>query len=227
MEVVCTSLFVHGKPWTRKNAKTAITNVLTLFCDILLHINLLTQVFLQKLENAHRIQCGRLYVLRTVGLLALPLVCHLVGITNGNHPTRKAFIEHGGKPFSCDCMWFTCIFIVDMTNTRSCCSHPACFIVSKFCGSCEENIPCRTQQTLSLIWPFPARAQRLHETFLVCPEQILMHNLPLGLQSVGYFLLPQVQLGNKRFLHWSNQTPQDISRKVSDFELHRSESHEP
>ena len=141
MEVVCTSLFVHGKPWTRKNAKTAITNVLTLFCDILLHINLLTQVFLQKLENAHRIQCGRLYVLRTVGLLALPLVCHLVGITNSNHPTRKAFIEHGGKPFSCDCMWSTCIFIVDMTNTRSCCSHPACFIVSKFLALVKKISP--------------------------------------------------------------------------------------
>ena len=146
-------------------------------------------------------------VLGTVELLALPLVCHLVGITNGSHPTHKAFIEHGGKPFSCDYMWFTCIFIFDMTNTRSCCSHPACVIVSKFCVrhslQGEEENPLHDAANSFRDMAFPRSSSEIaYETFLVCPEQILMHNLPLGLQSVGYFLLPQFQLrAAKDFLH--------------------------
>ena len=61
------------------------------------------------------------HAIRKVELLPARLVCHLVGITNGGHLMR-AFIEHSGKTF--DCMSLTCIFIADITNTRSCCSHP-------------------------------------------------------------------------------------------------------
>ena len=51
-----------------------------------------------------------------------------------------------------------------------------------------------------------------------------MDHLPLDLPSVGYFLFAQVELGKKDLQHhssiWPNQTPQDISHKASDFQLH-------
>ena len=45
-------------------------------------------------------QNGKPHVIRKVESLALPLVCHLVGITNASHLKHTAFNEHSGKTFS-------------------------------------------------------------------------------------------------------------------------------
>ena len=78
------------------------------------------------------------HAIRKFELLAVPLVCHLVGVTNGSHLKHKAFIEHSGKTF--DCMSLTCICIADIINTRSCCSHPC---------------TCHSLQVLWLSWSIP------------------------------------------------------------------------
>ena len=160
------------------------------------HINLLTQLFLQKLQNAHRMQCGRLYVLRTVGLEALPLVGHLVGITHGSHPMHKAFIEHGSKPFSR--LHVIYLHLHCWHDKHKFLLQPSC-VCHGLQGE-EENPLQDAANSFLDIMAFPHSSPEIaYGTFLFCLEQILMHNLPLDLQSVGYFLLPQVQLGNKRF----------------------------
>ena len=147
-----------------------------------------------------------------------------------------AFIERTGKTFSCECVWLTCIFIVDMTNASSCCSHP-----------CRRH----RLQVLWLLWRKVSRAgcsklfpwhypsaldlkDCITDLFFLVLKNFAMDHLPLDLQFVGSFRLAQVQLSNKKLQHHSSigshQTPQDISHKASDFQLHRlhrSKSHEP
>ena len=145
-------------------------------------------------------QCGRLCVQRTVELLALPLVRHLVGVTNTSHLVHKAFIEHSGKTFSGDCMSLTCIFIADKTNTRSCCSHPCTCHSLQVLWLLWRKVSLQDAARFSLIWHPPTWSQRLHKSrSSLVLGNCLMDHLPWDRQSVGYCLLPQVQLGNKRF----------------------------
>ena len=66
----------------------------------------------------------------------------------------------------------------------------------------EDDNPLQDAANSFLDMAFPHSSPKTaYGTFLFCIEQILMHNLPLDLQSVGYFLFPQVQLGTKDFLH--------------------------
>ena len=131
-------------------------------------------------------QCGRLYVQRTVELLALPLVCHLVGITNGSHPMHNAFIEPGSKPFP-----RLHVIYLHLHCWHECCSHPACVIGE------EENPP-----GCSKLFPWyglsPLEPRDCIRDFPLLSWKNFDANLPLDLQSVGHFLLPQVQLRNKR-----------------------------
>jgi len=147
------------------------------------HINLLTKLFLQKLQtqrgrNVEGSQISHLaqhvlehyssvhplsaefcptkiespHAVRKVELLAVPLVCHLAGITKGSHLVRKAFIEHSGTTFSRHCMSLACIFIADITNTQDLVAAILARVInSKFCGSVRKSIPCSMQRALSLI----------------------------------------------------------------------------
>ena len=120
---VCTAAVSSGALWTRTLSQVWA-------CVQYSWVYPLSAQFCQaKMETPH--------ALRKVESLALPLVCHLVGITNGSHLIHKAFIEPSGKTISCDCVWLTCIFIFDVTSTSSCCSHPC---------------TCHSLQVLWLLW---------------------------------------------------------------------------
>ena len=194
-----------------------------------------------KTSNAHGAQCGRFsdftsrdyswvyplpaqfcptkrespHAIRKVELLAVPLVCHLAGITNRSHLMHKAFVEHSGKTCSGDCMSLTCIFIPDITNTRSCCSHPCtCHSLQVLWALVKKIAWC------SALFPwYGIPPLDLKDCIRAVPLWLFLDaSSPLG--PVGYFLA-QVELRKKRSSAlFKHRAPLDISKKASDFPLH-------